>query len=314
VKILISGVAGDIGVGISRILQEWGVFSRLYGMDINPNHYASLILDECITCPRANDESYISWLTSYISKNEIGLFIPTSEAELGVLAERGLYKIGGAKILSNSQFIIKKCLDKFECLEYLSSNGIKVPEHGVVGDKVPSCFPVIVKPQRGQGSKGIVLVDSLEKFDSCLSDNLVWQGYLQPEDEEYTCAVYSSSSSEVRTLMMKRKLVGGLTGSGEVVDNKTIDEYVRSIAKVMDLEGAFNVQLRLTENGPRLFEINPRLSSTVVFRDLLGFQDLRWWVSDVLGLDVSFDMSLPIEGTRFFRGSKEYILPSLSEG
>jgi len=114
--------------------------------------------------------------------------------------------------------------------------------------------------------------------------------------------------------MMKRKLVGGLTGSGEVVDNKTIDEYVRSIAKVMDLEGAFNVQLRLTENGPRLFEINPRLSSTVVFRDLLGFQDLRWWVSDVLGLDVSFDMSLPIEGTRFFRGSKEYILPSLSEG
>lgn len=313
-RILISGVAGDIGVGISRILHEWGIFSRLYGMDINPNHYASLILDECITCPRANDENYISWVTSYISKNEIDLFIPTSEAELGVLAERGLYKIGDAKILANSQFIIKTCLDKFECLDYLSLNGIKVPTHGIVGDKVPSCFPVIVKPRHGQGGKGIVLVDSIEKLDSCLSDNFVWQGYLQQEDEEYTCAVYSSSSSDVRTLIMKRKLVGGLTGSGEVVDNKTIDEYVRSIAKVMDLEGAFNIQLRLSENGPRLFEINPRLSSTVVFRDVMGFQDLRWWVADVLNLDVSFDMNLPMKGTRFFRGAKEYILPSLGEG
>ena len=313
-KILISGVAGDIGVGISRILQEWGIFSRLYGMDTNPNHYASLILDECITCPRANDENYLSWLTSYISKNTIDLFIPTSEAELGVLAERGLYKISGAKILSNSQFIIKKCLDKFECLEYLSSHGINVPAHGIVGDKVPSCFPIIVKPRHGQGSKGIVLVDALEKLDSCLSDNLVWQSYLQPENEEYTCAVYASSSSDVRTLIMKRTLVGGLTGSGEVVYNKTIDEYVRSIAKAMNLDGAFNIQLRLTEDGPRLFEINPRLSSTVVFRDVMGFQDLRWWVADVLGLNVSFDMSLPMEGTRFFRGSKEYILPSLSEG
>ena len=70
--------------------------------------------------------------------------------------------------------------------------------------------------------------------------------------------------------------------------------------------GSINIQLRMTKNGPILFEINPRLSGTLVFRDKMGFNDLRWWVSDLLNLE-NISYNPPKEGVKFFRGYKEYL-------
>ena len=35
-----------------------------------------------------------------------------------------------------------------------------------------------------------------------------------------------------------------------------------------------------------IFEINPRFSSTVLFRHLMGFEDVLWSIQDKLGLSV----------------------------
>ena len=75
------------------------------------------------------------------------------------------------------------------------------------------------------------------------------------------------------------------------------------------LKGVLNIQLRLTSDGPVLFEINPRLSSTIVFRDKLGFTDLRWWINDITSLNKN-EYKQPKAGTKFFRKTHEYILPN----
>lgn len=110
--------------------------------------------------------------------------------------------------------------------------------------------------------------------------------------------------------MLRRVLSGGLTARGEVIKDTVIESYVRAIASVLELNGVINVQLRLTRDGPRLFEINPRLSSTLVFRDKMGFSDLRWWVRDTVGQDYAPKIQQykpPPIGTRFYRGTHEYI-------
>lgn len=307
-NILVSGIAGDIGFGIARILKEWGIFSRLHGIDIHADHPARYILDQCAVAPRASADEYVQWVSDYICDNRIDVFIPSSEAELEKLVAVDLDKIGGAKVIRNSNFVLQTALDKFRCLAHLARSGIAVPDNGLVGGEVPSSFPVIVKPRSGQGSKGILRVDNSSQFAGC-SSGWVWQQYLPPDDQEYTCPVYVSPEAGVRILLIKRKLLGGLTGSGVVVSNQIIEDYVYSIAKCLQVNGAINVQLRLTEDGPRLFEINPRLSSTLVFRDKMGFTDLRWWLADKLGLNVC-DYDAPKAGTQFYRGAQEFIFPS----
>lgn len=305
-KILVSGVAGDIGLGIGRILKDWSLFDQIYGIDLYDDHPAKVVFDEIDVCPKANNPKYIDWLCNFLSKKKINLFIPTSEAEIFAITQN-LNKINQyTRILINDKLIVKKSLDKWETLNFLASKGIAVPANGIVGKNIPSKFPVIVKPRRGQGSKGLKKINTKSEFKKC-SKKYIWQDYLKPSDQEYTCAVYVSKNINLKILIMKRSLLNGYTEKAIVVKNKKIKDYICSIVKAFNKPGCYNIQLTLTKEGPRIFEINPRFSSTVVFRDKLGFNDLKWWISE--HLDIEFPpYEDVIEGTKIYRGNAEYII------
>lgn len=305
-NILVSGIGSDIGLGIGRILRTLPWVDKLYGMDIKAEHAGEFIFDYCIEAPKANNINYLEWLSKYIQRNNINLFIPSSEAEISRLTNEDIESIGGALIITTNAFVVKNSLDKYQCLNILSLNDIDVPKHGLVKHDMPDKFPVIVKPRSGQGSKNIFKITSKEKFSSISDDNFVWQEYLEPDNQEYTCPVFYSEQTGLRILIIKRELQGGFTYKGEVIQNNEIFEYVSSIAHVMKLDGLMNVQLRLTKKGPRIFEINPRISSTLVFRDKMGFRDLVWLIEQRLGRKIG-EYVPPQPGTRFYRGIQEYI-------
>ena len=62
----------------------------------------------------------------------------------------------------------------------------------------------------------------------------------------------------------------------------------KKIAVEFKLIGSMNIQLILTKAGPRIFEINPRFSSTVLMRHMLGFSDLVWSVNERLGKKIHY--------------------------
>jgi len=74
----------------------------------------------------------------------------------------------------------------------------------------------------------------------------------------------------------------------------------------LELIGAINVQLRMKDNEPYIFEINPRFSSTVGFRHRMGFQDFLWSIEHALGLQIS-DYTPPPIGTKIYRVGQEII-------
>jgi carbamoyl-phosphate synthase large subunit len=260
--------------------------------------------------PAAKEDGYLNWLSTYIEQNEINLFIPTSESEIDFLNKNNINNISGAHVLIANYKAISYSLDKYACMAYLKSHMIRVPSNGIVGAETPSTFPVIVKPRAGQGSKQIKQFNDIQSFNQYAVVGQIWQEYLCPDDQEYTCPVYKSNIRGIQVIVMRRTLVGGLTGRGEIVSNPEIEDYVKKIAESLDLNGSINIQLRLTAKGACLFEINPRLSSTLVFRDKMGFCDLRWWIQDSIGAENCPPLSSyapPVPGTRFFRGVQEYI-------
>jgi carbamoyl-phosphate synthase large subunit len=306
-RVLISGVAGNIGFGVGRVLNKWGIFQKLYGIDILDDHPGSVVFDKVDIAPSANHENYIGWLIKYINKNKINVFIPTSEAEILVVSKNISHFVKLCKVLINDPFLIRNCLDKYKTLNFLGKNNVVIPQNGLIKkSNLPKNYPVITKPRRGQGSKNTLKVSSLSMLNKC-PNNYVWQEYLTPENEEYTCTVYVAKDLTMRILAIKRSLIGGYTGKGLVVNNILINDYIKNIAKIFNLAGLYNIQLILTNEGPKLFEINPRLSSTLVFRDKLGFQDLRWWMSECLHLKLP-KFKPVLQGTKIYRGDIEYII------
>ena len=81
---------------------------------------------------------------------------------------------------------------------------------------------------------------------------------------------------------------------------------LHKLAEKLHLIGSINVQLRMRENDPVVFEINPRFSSTVLFRHLFGFKDLEWSIQDIIDYEIG-SFTKVREGRKFYKGFNEFI-------
>jgi len=111
---------------------------------------------------------------------------------------------------------------------------------------------------------------------------MIFQEILEPASMEVTCGIYATKEGGVFSIQLLRHLSGGRTSWARVIMNEQITILCEKIAHGLNLQGAINVQLILTDNGPKVFEINPRYSSTVEMRHKLGFMDLVWGIQECL--------------------------------
>lgn len=311
--ILVTGCGGDIGSGIGRILSSSGTASRLIGCDVHTDHPGTLIFDTCETVERAGHPDYFDSMERIVREHGVELIIPTAEPELRFLARSGIFQsLADIPLIMASSMAVTIGYDKLLTADFLRNANLPFPWTCPVESGYPPQLPCIIKDRLGAGSKHVAVVE--EEMVSLYLDKrpgYIWQEYLTPDDEEYTCGLYRTLAGEVRTLSFKRKLQGGFTGSGVVVENNEINQLLHRLAEALDLHGSINVQLRLCERGAVIFEINPRFSSTVVFRHHLGFKDLIWSVEEKAGRTPE-KYCAPTPGTRIYRGSHEYIIEGSS--
>ncbi len=307
-NILVTGCGGDIGFGVGKILVKAGYGKRLIGTDISDDHGGFVVFNECIIVPKANSLDYLAELKKLIERYSIDVLIPCSEAETKVILENATeMAIAGALIIAPNREAFDICSDKLKTANFLKDHKLPYPWTKVVGKDDPVELPCIIKQRVGAGSKniGIVTKENIFLYRQRVGD--IWQELLLPDDEEYTCGIFRSSKEIIHTITFRRKLNGGHTVSGQLVENQEIKELLTRVAEHLKLVGSINAQLRLTKKGPVIFEINPRFSSTLVFRHLLGFQDVIWSIDDKVGLPLK-TYAAPSAGIRIYRYSEEIVI------
>lgn len=291
-KFFISGLGGDMAQSISRIIKLEFKDCIIYGTDISDRNAAELYCDEFVLGIKANDPGYIDFIKNFIYKMDIDLFIPCTEHELRVLINLDENDSIWNKILSCAPNILRTCLDKFTTFEFLKENSIPVPWFASKSSDSIINYPCIYKKRSSSGSRDIFIVNNIEEaqFLEKYSKNGLFQELLQDSDKEYTCSVFRWGDSYL-SIQLLRNLTGGSTSWAQVTQDKEIDALCRNVSQAFDLKGSLNIQLRLTPKGPMIFEINPRFSSTVYMRHLLGFKDLAWSIKTKLNKDASIEFS-----------------------
>ena len=310
-KILVTGIACDIGNAIGRILAASDICDSVIGCDIHDQYGGKHIFHKCFIVPRANDTNYIDILCRLVEENQITLIVPTSEAEQRFLLSNDmLSSIGNAKLILPSICAMEVGYDKLKTTHFLKEADLPYPWTYEVKKLRPKSLPCILKSRTGSGSKDIKLVKS--EYEISLYEKLypdfIWQEQIGSDTEEYTCGVYRSTRGEIRVISFHRRLTQGHTSFGELVDVGQITRLCEEIADRLELVGSINVQLRLVDEVPVVFEINPRFSSTVMFRHMMGFQDLIWSIYETLLMELP-EYKLKYEvGRRFFKKYEEVIL------
>lgn len=309
-RILVTAANGDIGDAIARIIDQCWPGWSIHGADSAASWPADQLFEGKHHLPHAHDPLYISELRALADRLSTDLVIPVSEPELLRISEnRG--SLESVPLLMNDPRIVRLFLDKQATADWLRENGLPAPFTIPIRSASLSDLPVIAKSRSGYGNRGYEVIRTAQRLavaQAELPKDWIAQELLEPEENEFTCTILRIGG-EVRTIILKRDLDGSNTVRAEVREEPVIDELLRAIADHAQLNGSINVQLKLTESGPFIFEINPRFSGTVMMRHLIGFQDLHWSLSRMIGNIDKLPEFDPPYGYQVFRKSREIVLP-----
>lgn len=309
-NILVTGCGGDIGQSIGKILNNCNYVNNLFGIDISDKNAGKFIYKNFSLGLPCNDREYLHFIENFITKNQIDLLLPISEPELRFFTKNRIpEEISGAKVLMASNFACEIGFDKLKTARFLESEKLPFPETNEIKDiNEIRDYPVVLKSKTGSGSSKVFVInnDVSFKYYQNVYPEFITQEFIEEDEGEFTCGVFRSKNGIVRTIILKRELHGGFSGYGEVIKNEAINDLLIQVAIKLNLIGSINIQLRLSEKGPIIFEINPRFSSTVLFRHLFGFKDLLWSIEDLFNMPIS-DYKENSVGKTFYKGFNEYI-------
>lgn len=311
INFLVTGCGGDIGQSIGKILSKYDKTKNLYGLDISNKNAGKFIYKNFFTGLECNHVDYLKNLELFIEKKSIDVLIPMSEPELRFLSKKNiLCSMGNSRILTASKLALETGFDKFETIKFLKKNKLPFLKTFMANEhNFDISFPLILKSRKGSGSKDINIINNSEELRFYSKDyhsDYIIQEYIDDKEGEFTCGLFRSRNNNIRSIILKRELNNGYSGYGEVVHNDVITDFLKKIAVKLNLIGSINIQLRVKNNVPYVFEINPRFSSTVFFRHLFGFKDLIWSIEDLMEYPLSKNISIP-SGRKFYKGFQEYI-------
>lgn len=279
--ILVSGASGIVGYGILKSLRKSPEKYRLIGTTIYENSVAAGFSDVFEKAPLTSSDAYFPWLTNLIDKYQIDLIIPSIEPDVIAWSEnrRLLSKIPNVVTVLNNPELIRLCSDKWLFYRELEKHHseYRIPTYNKYCPE-KHIFPLLLKPRSGYASKGIVIVeneDELHRHADEIGENLIIQPVIGCKEEEYTVSAFFDQESRLCAYMnLKRRLSKeGFTEKAQVSDVDGMKEALLELAKIFNPVGPTNFQFRIHENGLKLLEINPRISSATSIRTLFGYNE-----------------------------------------
>lgn len=306
-RILITGAGSVMGQSIFRALamNDLGTPIEIAFANSDPlgagqyfNDPSLPIFDRPVF-PLAADPSYVDVLAKYVADNNIDIVFAGTQHELQKVAEYAS-KFGPAATLTPD--LVQLCMDKAALAAALESHGVPVARTWAAedfpADGVTENLRYIVKPSFSSASRNIKFCTSATQVREHIASiddvsQLVVQETLT--GPEYTTGCYVDRySQELSTITFQRELSpDGASVYGEVIVDQVIVDYMDAIYRGLSKEGFeyghFNVQFIMTTEGPRLFEINGRLSSTEAPKAHFGFNSCAAYVQNKV-------LSLPYPG------------------
>jgi carbamoyl-phosphate synthase large subunit len=275
-SVAVTAVGGIVGQSVIKALQKTnysvvGINSEALGAGVYATKESYLGLN-------ANDPQFIDRIIEICNNAHCRIVFSGLDAELIHLAnnKNKLEKNGIFPVVSEPE-VVELCGDKQKTINFLKNNNFPAPEtFNLRNYSFQLDFPVILKPRTGgQASQGLILAKNLEDFEKTIGsinlDNYVVQEFI--EGDEYTCGTISFENHCAGVILMKRELRFGNTYRAFVVQDERLASYVKNVVNALKPFGPCNVQLRLRNGTPYIFEFNARCSGTTAMRALAGFNE-----------------------------------------
>ena len=287
--ILLTGAGGS---GTIYIIKSLIKKYRIIATDMNKYAAGLYFADKGYILPSCTDQKYLKKLDQIIKKERVDVVIPLIDEEL--LAIRRYYQNKkNPKVLLPKEDFIELCLNKWKLMNALRRAGIPCPETYLLKSfkQLPkSLFPCIVKPIVSRGSRGFQYLNNKDDFKKYLQNSSYKKKDLLIQEpvkgREFTVSTVVSWRGEVLQVVPKEVILKkGITKIAVTRRNQKIKEVCQKVQKEFKADGPFNVQLIIDEKTklPKIFEINPRFSTTVALTMAAGVNEVDLLIERLFG-------------------------------
>ncbi len=335
--VLLTSVGGLVAPGIIDNLRNHPEVFRIIGTDVRNEAIGFYMVDQAHVVPRGDDPNYLPRLWEIIQQEGVDVIIPCSDEEaLAFSAEKQLLKDAGVVVLCSPHPVTSLAVDKGSMLNFALQHGIPVPKFSLP-TTIRELFrgakelgypvrPVVIKPRRGRGGRGVRVLkeevnvlgtrDSREMKLEWLVDALrgeepfeiVLMEYLPGED--YSVDVLADRGRLLGVVPRIRiEAILGPSRVGQIVRNQEVVDIVESVVKAFGFDSNVNIQLKYSappDERPMIYEINPRVSGTIVASTAAGVDLLYHGIRLALGQDLP--ASLAPRSVKMIRYLKEYFV------
>lgn len=282
-KILISAANGVVMESLIRILKK---SFYVVGIDTQNLGNAKNYCDEFYLSPDGKSKKFINFLYKISSRVDL-IFLYVDEEIRNVNKNRKkLKKISNKLILSNFK-TIEICTNKILTSKFFTNSTINIPAETYSKQ-------MIAKPVFGRGSKNLFYIDNKKDFLFFKKKkNYFVQKFINGKEYTVDC-LFDKNGNLIFHLVRERILHKSVSIIGKTIKDKSIDKIIIKISSLLKFYGPINIQVIKDKNKKIwLIEINPRLSGSVEFSILAGFNPLIYFTNKKINsYKIKYDLIL----------------------
>jgi carbamoyl-phosphate synthase large subunit len=235
--------------------------------DVNALSPAVYAGDRAYLVPLTSDPSYLDEVLAICEAERIDLVIPTIDDELPVFGRAvAQFAARGVRVVVSPEHTTRLCSDKHETCRALRAAGVSAAT-SYLPASLPSqpVLPLFIKPRFGRGGVGAVVARTsreLAFFLDYVPDPVV-QEYL--DGPEYTIDVLCDFNGRPLSIVPRERVVvrAGVIDRGRTVNDPALLELAVACTTTLRFSGPINIQCRIHQGRPTVFEINPRFSGGI---------------------------------------------------
>jgi carbamoyl-phosphate synthase large subunit len=290
-RVLVTGSGGPAGVAVIRsLLKRSNVEVYAADMDGWASGLYLVPADRRRIVPRGLAPEFVDTIVGLCAADDIDVMFSTVDFELPSLARRR-EELGSTVLAAPSVETVDVTLDKFALAERVGMSA-RVPVTRLVGPSSAAeewAFPIIVKPRRGAGSRGVRLINDRAALAALGDDDSLIAQELLPGDE-FSVDVFADAQGVVIAAVprTRTRVDSGVSIAGQTVRDAELESTAAAVARAIGLVGVANVQLRYDVNGvAALLEVNPRFPGALPLTIAAGVD------MPSLALDLALGLPLP---------------------
>ena len=282
-RILVTSL-GTVNAGavVASLRKMGGV--EILGADINEARSIanSRDVDAFYRFPSVVDakETYVDFLKAFCVEKDVDGIFPFIDEEVLMLSEqKEAFAKLGVVVFVPDYAVVSLCHDKTRFSRWMMRRfpAFAIPAFETRDDVT---YPAFVKPREGRASIGCRRVGNRRELDAAIPD-AHWNDFVvQPlmTGRIVAADIVRSRVSDAVGVIQREELLRNGNGCGiavEIVDNAAVATFCRAFAEAVDLNGVVNAEFFLTDKGPKVIEVNPRLPAGTAYDCLAGFDVVR---------------------------------------